>query len=69
MTGQRTLTGIGAAPASKSSDVPTIAEALIALRRVETKPAATFPLGARQSMSSVEHAKALYCSKMGKTRL
>jgi hypothetical protein len=42
---------------------------LVALRRVETKPASAFPLGARPSMSDVERAKALHCARMGKTRL
>jgi hypothetical protein len=42
---------------------------LVAVRRVETKPASASPLGAQPSMSSVERAKALHCAKMGKTRL
>jgi hypothetical protein len=69
MTDQRTLMPVGAGLTSERSDAPTVAGALIALRRVETRPAAAFPLDARPSMSSVEHAKALYCAKMGKTRL
>ena len=68
MTEQSTVTVVRAAPTSESSHAPTVAEALIALRRVETKPPA-FPLGGRTPMSSVEHAKALYCTKTGRTRL
>jgi hypothetical protein len=69
MTEQSTFRPIGAAPTSESSDAPTVAQALVAVRRVETKPASASPLGAQPSMSSVERAKALHCAKMGKTRL
>jgi hypothetical protein len=69
MTDQSTVTVVGAAPTSESSHAPTGAQALIALRRVEIKPASAFLLGGRTSTSSVEQAKALYRIKTGRTRL
>jgi hypothetical protein len=69
MTEQSTFTPIGVAPTGESSDARTVAQSLVAVRRVENMPASAIPLGARPSMSSVERAKALYCAKMGKTRL
>ena len=69
MSDQTARTLVGTAPTSESSYLSTVAQALVALRRVETKPASAFPLGARPSMSDVERAKALHCARMGKTRL
>jgi hypothetical protein len=69
MTDQTTHTPIGVAPTGESSDARTDILAWVAVKRVNCRPASTIRLGARPSTSSVEHAKALHCAKLGKTRL
>jgi hypothetical protein len=69
MTERTIYTPIGVAPIGESSDARTVAQALVAVRRVESRPASSIRLGARPCTSSVEHAKALHCAKLGKTRL